>query len=516
MKHFNKKLFPLLLTFFLFGGCGQDLSPVPKTVQAPIILRVNADADTVYIHDTVHLQCLAQDTQGDQIYYRWTTDHGSFATPSNQPSVIWNAPGMQETSTITVIASDGIYESDQSLTIETSRTYRNISPRISSVQLSTDSAIAGGVVVLACTAVDPDSDNLTYHWSSVAGSFTRLFSDSQVEWNAPRWPGEYILDLAVSDGRATAKRSLSVKVSNTIASAPPEKPELIFPEDGAENLGETTVLEWSCFDAGAVEPFYEIYFDANAATTLYAWKDQGTRLVVQNLKPRTTYRWRVVAIDNVGQTRSSRISSFTVGGSTIEQLKKIFPLAVGNSWTYHLTTSVTWFDYEDGYHTATNDTVTTALVSEEAIGMLPDPDQPAYYITGTPYGDAWYAYSDKGVVKQVEDQWVLYWPTYHYPLPTGFSIVNEGDDYSESEKVIMDADTTIEVEGTTYEHCYLYGEGVSNGTAHNSWGSNSQTALKLNIGLVRFRYSNWSDSYDIVNSSSGVYELQQATVQVTE
>ena len=91
----------------------------------------------------------------------------------------------------------------------------NNPPVISSLTADQQIVQPLGTVLLNCQASDPESDNLSYRWTSSGGLLDG--SANKVSWTAPKDPGSYKVTVVVSDGNggaATADALITV----------PEKP----------------------------------------------------------------------------------------------------------------------------------------------------------------------------------------------------------------------------------------------------------------------------------------------------
>ena len=71
-------------------------------------------------------------------------------------------------------------------------------------------------VLLICEASDADGDKLTYSWTSSGGTFISTDPSSNLSnWRAPKFKGEFTIDVSVSDGKGgVAKQSLKVTVQD--------------------------------------------------------------------------------------------------------------------------------------------------------------------------------------------------------------------------------------------------------------------------------------------------------------
>ena len=521
VKKIYQYIVPTLVLLFLgILGCSKLGLQPSSDDEAPVIDSLNSDIYRVHPLQIVHFQCSARDDQSKSLRYQWSASDGDFLDNSgDKASAVWQAPDHETNVAVKVLVSDG-YNFDEKGTILYVRfAYNNNSPRIESFTFSSDSISISDSLRLECFAVDPDSDALIFHWTAEAGYFTSPDTLPVVEWHPPDTVGTYQIRLSVSDGTVVSERTHQIKVSGYIGNTPPDVPQLIYPGDGAVDIGESTELRWSCSDVDE-DPSsptgdvltYNIYLDTESGTTFYRHIEDATRLQIDGLIPNTVYKWKVVARDKIGNTTSSPIASFQVGASRIDRLKQIFPLAVGNTWTFDkmmISESNPPFERDTTY------TQTTITVTESALGMLPDPDQPAYHVVGPPLVSTWYAYSDSGVIHLDNDQWVLYGPTYHYPLPAGTTISYFNDGYLSRYKRVVDDAAEIVVNGITYSNCYEYVEGSSSTSpmANDSYYAVT-VYLVPGLGLVRHVLYSGESSYYGYSDEKSIWDLRESSVQV--
>ena len=96
----------------------------------------------------------------------------------------------------------------------------NNPPVISSLTADQQLVQPFGKIMLKCQASDPESDNLSYQWTT-SGGFVEGSSDT-ASWTAPNNPGSYKVTVIVSDGKggsATGDAFISVPVKPNNAPA---------------------------------------------------------------------------------------------------------------------------------------------------------------------------------------------------------------------------------------------------------------------------------------------------------
>ena len=92
----------------------------------------------------------------------------------------------------------------------------NSGNEIISLTASDSLVVAGGSVLLVCTASDDDGDNLSYIWKSASGTLTP--SGSEATWVAPLKTGIYFISCTVVDGAGAsdaATIAIEVIIGNT-------------------------------------------------------------------------------------------------------------------------------------------------------------------------------------------------------------------------------------------------------------------------------------------------------------
>ena len=91
----------------------------------------------------------------------------------------------------------------------------NQSPVINSLFAEKSTLIPNAETKITCNATDPDGDELTYTWTTTAGSITETYK-TFVFWKAPDFAGEFEVSVTVDDGNGgTASTSCTVTVEAT-------------------------------------------------------------------------------------------------------------------------------------------------------------------------------------------------------------------------------------------------------------------------------------------------------------
>lgn len=106
---------------------------------------------------------------------------------------------------------------------------------------------------------------------------------------------------------------------------PPNTPEIISPADGATNQALDVDLNWSCSDPDGDQLTYDIFFGTASTPPSAATNVSNTVFDPGSLGYFTKYYWEIRAVDEMGDTTSSDVWSFT----TIQPPER-------------------WFSYDDG------------------------------------------------------------------------------------------------------------------------------------------------------------------------
>ncbi len=99
----------------------------------------------------------------------------------------------------------------------------------------------------------------------------------------------------------------SVEAANLI----PLSPILLFPEDGAENIGTEVELQWNSSDNDDDDILYTLELRNGETNEIQTFKDlRDTVLLVENLPIGKNFFWQVSADDGINASVDSQISSF--------------------------------------------------------------------------------------------------------------------------------------------------------------------------------------------------------------
>jgi hypothetical protein len=182
--------------------------------------------------ETCQIVCIASDRDGDELSYNWSASGGSIS--GTGASVNWTAPKSIGSYNVTVTVTDrrGQKASKQVAIIVEA----NSPPVITGLVASADWITPSGTILITCTALDPDADQLTYEWSATAGHISG--AGPAVNWTAPQEVGVYNVAVVVKDSHASSDTmflSLSVNLG-----APPTVEKLVVTPIGHIYLRESS------------------------------------------------------------------------------------------------------------------------------------------------------------------------------------------------------------------------------------------------------------------------------------
>ena len=122
----------------------------------------------------------------------------------------------------------------------------------------------------------------------------------------------------------------------------PSPPALIAPSAGATNVPYTTTLSWQAStDTDGDLLAYHLYLDENPNPVTKVASGQNTDYTIDQLKPNTTYYWKVVADDNFGGETASETRSFTIQNNTVNSPPSAPELLSPANYNGHQTGTVT-------------------------------------------------------------------------------------------------------------------------------------------------------------------------------
>ncbi len=161
----------------------------------------------------------------------------------------------------------------------------------------------GGFVA---NAQDPEGDNITFEWWAQAGSFAQTTGPTNI-YTAPPVPGTYTIAVIARDPRGGWGRALStVQVMGggnpvTPGNRAPANPTIVFPEDGATDMGTEVELRWAGSDPDGDALTYDVYLGFPGQELVQIAQGLTTPVATaRGLGENILYFWRVVARDPSG------------------------------------------------------------------------------------------------------------------------------------------------------------------------------------------------------------------------
>jgi hypothetical protein len=178
-----------------------------------------------------------------------------------------------------------------------------------------------GRLQLNCQASDPESDNLTYRWTSSGGLLDS--SAATASWTAPKDPGSYKVTVVVSDGRGgTSTADTLITVPEKPNNAPvisaikfnrpgrmPISVKTNPTEKEAKDTPDLVLVKYENADVGCIAT------DPDKDDLTYVWKASGGKIKgngpnIQWLAPMDTGNFTITCAvsDGKGGTNSFTIS----------------------------------------------------------------------------------------------------------------------------------------------------------------------------------------------------------------
>jgi hypothetical protein len=195
---------------FRFGG--NSPPPPPPPVNHPPIVSCSINPGMVFAGsgDTAMAHAIASDPDNDPITYSWAANGG--AVDGSGADAKWNSSGAAAgTYAVRVHVDDGRGgASDCSADIRVDA--RPNRPPTMTCSANPPSVFAGERSHIACAAIDPDGDPLTYAWQAYAGKITGNGPMGEFDTSGLS-PASYTISTRVDDGRGgTAEAATPVVV----------------------------------------------------------------------------------------------------------------------------------------------------------------------------------------------------------------------------------------------------------------------------------------------------------------
>jgi len=205
-KHSVITVIVTIAVSLLILSCTTEAEP-PLQPDPPVIHSLEAEADRVWLSDSILIVCTASSSDGAELSYEWWASGGDI--DGDGTTATWAAPDFEGVYNIRVTVRDGHggeAEEYVSVVVEA-----NQPPVINSLTVDADWVFPGGTVLVLCDAEDPDGDSLTYEWSATAGHI--VGTGSEITWTAPGQTGVQSVTVVVDDGHGgSATRTVHVSV----------------------------------------------------------------------------------------------------------------------------------------------------------------------------------------------------------------------------------------------------------------------------------------------------------------
>jgi len=140
----------------------------------------------------------------------------------------------------------------------------------------------------------------------------------------------------------------------------------VFPRIFSTNQNMNISLTWTYTGSSTPGLVYELYFGTAPTPPFLVDSLTDTTYTPDISDANTTYYWRIAAKDNSGRLDLSPIFSFTTGQSFI------FPLKVGNGWTYshryyNINIDVSPPEYVDNFDDTTFGTAAVGIIDRDTL-----------------------------------------------------------------------------------------------------------------------------------------------------
>lgn len=172
---------------------------------------------------------------------------------------------------------------------------------------------------LAWQCTDPDGQALTYDVYFGTTLPPPLVASNVAQASFPPGTLTFLTQYrwrVVARDPAGAETSGATWTFTTVANSPPNLPSNPVPASGALNRPVNSTLAWQCTDPEGHAIVYDVYFGTASTPPLVA-----SNIVAKSFNPgpltiSTTYRWRIVARDELGAQRVGSPWSFQTVGNT--------------------------------------------------------------------------------------------------------------------------------------------------------------------------------------------------------
>ncbi len=189
------------------------------TNREPAIAGLQA-RERVVPNGRCEITCVASDRDGDALSYNWSASGGDISGAG--AAVNWTAPESLGSYNVTVAVTDG--RGGEAVEQVTILVRTNRTPGITDLVADASWTLPLGTIQLACTASDPDEDELGYEWTATGGAISG--TGAAVDWTAPDQVGLYYIAVVVTDSHGSSDTgTLSLTVAQE---EPPIVEELLL------------------------------------------------------------------------------------------------------------------------------------------------------------------------------------------------------------------------------------------------------------------------------------------------
>ena len=209
------------------GGEVTDSTTITVRVnRPPIVTSLIADVDWLTSSNNCQVACEAEDPDGDELSYEWSTNGGDISGTGSIAT--WTASDAEDLYNITVVVSDSHGGEDtRSLIITVAPNPPPIiedlvvtpkEPKYLKEEPGGYRILKGKSCEIECSASDPEGDELSYEWTADGGSISG--EGPVITWTAPKNGGKVTVTVTVSDSSGNvAAESIVFRVETCAACA---------------------------------------------------------------------------------------------------------------------------------------------------------------------------------------------------------------------------------------------------------------------------------------------------------
>jgi len=264
----------------------------------PPVADFSYEPTEISIGDIVYFNSTSYDTDGFIINWTWnfgdgSISYGEYATHqyNNNGAYIVNLTVMDNESATgsiekTIFVGNQLPVADFTFTPENPTTKEN--------------------VYFTDISTDPDGIIVSWWWNFGDG----YYSDLQNPVHCFYIDGSYNVELIVTDNDGlmdTIQKTIVVYLPND----PPNEPGNPNPENGATGIETNADLSWTCSDPDGDPITYDVYFGNTSSPPMVLSSYNDTVWDPEELDMETTYYWKIVALDDHGNSKEGPIWSFT-------------------------------------------------------------------------------------------------------------------------------------------------------------------------------------------------------------